>query len=216
MNALEEALAVLNDEEIVQLYKKFKKEKEHLVACRLRTAFIQHKLYQCTNIDWSGAIKYFIEEETRELRRNPVMLNSFLTGNTSTRSILTNINPLLHAKLRKEGLNELKDVEIIAHLSKQNPLMYNPFFVALFRLATLKHYVGSSTNFHANELLTKVGIRHDNLLELGERHRENLSCDHIDLKITDLFQEVQNYNDIKEHKYEYVREQLRAMFIGSS
>lgn len=106
---LEDVLHTMSDDEIVDLYKQLKAINEQFYAAsKLRTAFINHKLKDFHNIDWSGVIKYFIEEESEYLKgwafkvqeRNGFVLNEDIDASS------THINGFLQAKLMKEGVKE--------------------------------------------------------------------------------------------------------------
>lgn len=210
-NTLEEVLNTFSENEIIDLYHTFRENKEDIAAFKLRTAFIEHRLFSGVDFDWSGAMKFFILSERDDLEdRKYELLKMSVDGSTG---ILTNMNTFLQEKLRVNNALDISVEMILKYSNKELWVLEEKSLPHLFRITLLHHYTGRSIEFSSVKLMLETGKKYEGLKMLALNHRDEISTSIMENKVEELLEEAKNSPNMKSEAYQGLREQMRALFI---
>lgn len=138
-----------SDDEVVEIHKSLLAYKEIPLAAKLRTEFIRAKLFWSTRFDWAGAIKYFIEEENKEMTdENPM---EYYVDASDKNAYLSEIHGFLQAKLGKENIQEVTMKDLYEHVTDEELYVERTFFERRAVRALLAIYADS---FPHNSFIT--------------------------------------------------------------
>lgn len=200
-----------SDSEILDTYQYLKSLGEHEAYFRLRTAFLENRYYNQTNTAWNGAVNYFVEEESKDVRNKKATIASLLKNNRF--GVLTKINPFLTIKLMREGVidSSLSDV-LSAHRNQamylSNSQFKNRFSIVCFYLLLNEDY---ESKFRS--ILLHCSVNYPETRNLLTCIKSNSSIVDVERDVERLYRKKKDHWAIKKEEYDSLREQLLTLFV---
>lgn len=200
-----------SDSEIIEVYNHLKSIGEHEAYFRLRTAFLENRYYNQTITNWSGAVRHFVEEESKDIRNKKATVASLLKNRRY--GILTNINPFLNAKLMKEGVISKSMSDILSANSHQSMYLSNNQFRKKFSMVCFYLLLNEDYESKFRSLVLHCAVNYPETRNLMTCIKSNSSTVDVERDVERLYRKKKDHWAIKKSQYDSLREQLLTLFV---
>lgn len=220
MNVLEELFNTKTEQEIISIYRKYKRNENYISSARLRTAYIQHFLFN-EDFKMTSGLFFFIREETYIMgvvkeRWSTNEWKEFRKREFSELPEYTRIIPFLNEKLLKEGLlSKNLRWNFGQILVNQSNFLSFGLYDNVFNETMYRIYRDGNVEDKENAIRTLLSFNDyssDLIRDLREAVREGRAIYSFEEEIFNRFMECERNSTVSSEELSWLREALLSLF----
>lgn len=212
MEAVNVVLRLADEDQIIAIYEELIRNGNYENAYQLRVQFIVQKLKGSDHFFWMGAMQYFILKEIEDIENSSLMLD---VNEHNSNKYLTQIAPLLLAKLMSENLVEYDDVRIFQVTVKEKRYVYKTRFEDKSSRASTNMIVGleAEAGDIIREILRRAKKTYQVLRDMPVKLTGEADTASIEKNLDKLVGLAQSRHDYATLRFQPLREELLVLIL---